>query len=73
MNSVNQGLISYEEASLWIFDPIAALQKFSLNKRRNFISNLLLEFEVVGFSDGAWNVTGTKGGIGGVIFDKHLN
>lgn len=59
----NQGWLSSKDSNMWFIDPVEAIQKVTISKKLQFILNLLLEFEAVGFSDGAWRVKDSKGGM----------
>lgn len=67
---ISQGWLSNKESNLWYIDPSAALENFSVTKKLHFILNLLTDFAVVGFSDGAWSERRSKGGIGGVLYSN---
>lgn len=67
---INHDGLNIKLASLWNLDPIAAVEQFSSNKRRTFLSSLFKNNAIVGFSDGAWKSTSGKGGIGGNIISN---
>lgn len=69
----NQGWISSEVSKVWPLDPLAALSQVSINKKMHFIINLLMKFEAVGFSDGAWRASDKKCGVGGVLYSKNCS
>lgn len=66
----NHGWLSNKVAGLWNIDPLTSLDNYSISERWNYLTNLLKEFALVGFSDGAWNASKGKGGIGGVLSAK---
>lgn len=69
---VNHNLVSKTELNLWFIDPSTAVGRFAESKKYLFFSNLFREFDKVAFSDGSWNVSDGKGGMGGIIFSNHF-
>lgn len=68
-NTLN--LLLSSNSQLWSIDPKVALSNSFVSKKLSFINNLLENYEMVAFTDGAWDPLSLKGGIGGYILSKH--
>lgn len=66
-HGINNNLISNLNSRLWLFDPKTTLLNYSHEKKKKLFSNLLGEFDILAFSDGACDKGSSKGGIGGYI------